>query len=151
MNPPAHAGPNALLSLQPGDPAYAALAGLAAAEARQALGKELEFKPETVDTSGHWAFVRGACATPVAPGCPWRVRRSPAWPTPAPCRTWPQCCSGKRRTPTASMHGCPLTGPSCPPTWHGWTGRGATARRRPCSGSAESERAAARQRGGVRM
>lgn len=59
MNPPAHAGPNALLSLQPGDPAYAALAGLAAAEARQALGKELEFKPETVDTSGHWAFVRG--------------------------------------------------------------------------------------------
>jgi hypothetical protein len=59
MNPPAHASPNALLSLQPGDPAYGVLTELAAAEARQALGKDLEFEPETVDTSGHWAFVRG--------------------------------------------------------------------------------------------
>lgn len=49
----------ALLSLQPDDPLYQALSGLAAARARAALGKEVELVPEAVDRSGHWAFVRG--------------------------------------------------------------------------------------------
>ena len=56
--------PLAPLSLQPGDPLHRVLAGLAAAEARAALGKEVELEPEAVDRSGHWAFVRGRLRDP---------------------------------------------------------------------------------------
>jgi len=52
-------GQPALLSLQTDDPVYRTLAGLAAARACAALGKDVELDPETVDRSGHWAFVRG--------------------------------------------------------------------------------------------
>lgn len=56
--------PLAPLSLQPDDPLYRALASLAAAQARAALGKEVELEPEAVDRSGHWAFVRGRLRDP---------------------------------------------------------------------------------------
>lgn len=59
MNNPNPLASPALLSLEPGDPDYAALAELAVAEARAALGRDVELDPESVDRSGRWAFVRG--------------------------------------------------------------------------------------------
>lgn len=52
-------GQPVLLSLQPEDPAYQALVELAVAQAREALGKDVEIDPESLDRSGHWAFLRG--------------------------------------------------------------------------------------------
>lgn len=60
-NPP---GKPILLSLQPQDPDYPTLTGLAVAQARAALGKDVELDAESVDRSGHWAFVRGRLRDP---------------------------------------------------------------------------------------
>lgn len=55
-NPP---GQPVLLSLQPDDPDHGALTALAVAQAREAVGKDLELDAESVDRCGHWAFVSG--------------------------------------------------------------------------------------------
>lgn len=63
MNPPEFAQ-HPLLSLRPGDSGYETLLGVATAQARAALGKDVELEPQTVDRSGHWAFVRARVRDP---------------------------------------------------------------------------------------
>lgn len=52
------------VSLQPDDPAHEALAGLTAARAREAIGKDVGLDLQAVDRSGRWAAVRARLHDP---------------------------------------------------------------------------------------
>ncbi|MFZ7096564.1 hypothetical protein ACOPJQ_00800 [Luteimonas dalianensis] len=52
---PGHPSP---VSLQPDHPDHEILTEMAAGQAREALGKEVELDLQAVDRSGHWALVR---------------------------------------------------------------------------------------------
>ena len=60
-NEPGYPSP---VSLQPDDPSHGALSAMAAGQARQALGKDVELDLQAVDRSGHWALVRARLRDP---------------------------------------------------------------------------------------